>query len=332
MKLTSVLRAAALAVVAAGPASAQDVAPAVVYDVGGKLDAAFNELVYHGTERFALDSGIAYVEAEPSDEPARDEALRRFAEEGRSSILAVGFAQAGIVAELAQEHPELRFTIIDAVVELPNVRSVVFMEHEGSFLVGMLAAMASQTGMIGFVGGMDVPVIRGFACGYVQGARHVRPGIRMLQTMAGTTGAAWSDPLLGAELARQQMDDGADVIFHAAGGTGLGVLQAASDEGRLAIGVDSNQNGLFPGSVLTSMLKRVDVAAYMAFMDAAHGTWRPGIVRLGLAEDGVGWALDEHNGPLVTAAMREAVEEARDAIVAGTLTVHDYRTDGACPE
>jgi len=314
------------------PAAADEFAPAVVFDVGGRFDAAFNELVHQGVERFAAETGLPYAEAEPADASEREAALRAFAAEGRSPILAVGYAQAPVVAELAATHPETEFTIVDAVVDLPNVRSVVFDEHEGSFLVGMVAAMASRSGTIGFVGGMDIPVIRAFGCGYRQGARHVDPDAVVLEAMAGDDDTAWSNPLLGAELARQQVDQGADVVFHAAGGSGLGVLQAMAEEGLLGIGVDSNQNGLFPGHVLTSMVKRVDVAAHAAFSDALDGTWQPGIMRLGLAEGGVGWALDENNATLVTPQMFATVEQAQVEIIAGRLVVHDWRTDGACPD
>ena len=192
------------------------------------------------------------------------------------------------------------------MVEQPNVQSVVFKEHEGSFLVGMAAALASKTGKVGFVGGMDIPLIRNFAHGYEQGVKHVDPDAEVFVNMTGTTPAAWNDPAKGAELAQSQFDRGADVVYAAAGGTGLGVLQAAADSGKLSIGVDSNQNYLHPGSVLTSMLKRVDVAVYNAFKTAMEGTWEPGVKSLGLAEDGVGYALDEHNRELITRRDRAA--------------------------
>src|SRR5918997_1029808 len=212
-----------------------------------------------------------------------------------------------------------KFAIVDAVVDLPNVRSLVFKEHEGSYLVGMLAAMASKSGKIGFVGGMDIPLIRKFACGYVQGAKAANPNIEIFQNMTGDTGAAWNDPVKGGELAKSQIERGADVIYHAAGGTGMGVLQAAADAGKLGIGVDSNQNHLHPGSVLTSMLKRVDNAVYDTFMDAHKGEWTAGVQTLGLAEDGVGWALDDNNQALITEDMKAKVEEAKSKIVAGEV-------------
>ena len=216
------------------------------------------------------------------------------------------------------------------MVDLPNVQSIVFKEHEGSFLVGMIAAMASETATVGFVGGMDIPLIRRFGCGYEQGARYVDDKTTVIQNMTGTTPAAWNDPGRGSELAKSQFDSGADVVYAAAGGTGVGVYQAAKDSGKFAIGVDSNQNYLQPGTMITSMLKRVDVAAYAAFKGAMDGSWAPGIQVLGLAEEGVGWALDEHNESLITDEMKAALEEASAKIVSGDISVHDYTTDNAC--
>ncbi|WP_333834079.1 BMP family lipoprotein, partial [Rubrimonas sp.] len=174
-------------------------------------------------------------------------------------------------------------------------------------------------------------LIRKFACGYVGGAKAVRPDIDVFQNMTGTTGAAWNDPAKGSELARSQFDRGAEVVYHAAGGTGVGVLQAAADAGKLGIGVDSNQNGLHPGQVLTSMVKAVDVAVKATFMDAMNGSFEPGFEVLGLAEGGVGWALDANNEALITPEMKAAVEAAAAQIASGELVVHDYMSDSACP-
>jgi basic membrane protein A and related proteins len=305
-------------------AVAADFVPAVVFDMGGKFDKSFNQSAYAGAERFKRDTGIAYREFEVTNETQREQAQRAMARRGASIVVGIGFAQASAIEKVAREFPATKFVIVDGVVELPNVQSIVFKEHEGSFLVGMVAAMASKTGKIGFVGGMDIPLIRKFAVGYAEGARHVNPKIEIFQNMTGTTPAAWNDPTRGGELARSQFDRGADVVYAAAGATGLGVLQAARDRGRLAIGVDSNQNGIQPGTVLTSMIKRVDVAVYEALKAAKEGTWRPGRRVLGLAEDGVGWALDEHNRRLITPEMERRLAQARADIVAGRITVTDY--------
>ncbi len=330
MKRLIVAAVAALGLTFAAQASAQDFSPAVVFDMGGKFDKSFNEGVYNGVERFKKETGISYREFEVTNAAQREQAMRNMARRGSDPIIGVGFAQASAVEKVAKEFPDLRFAIIDMVVDLPNVQSIVFKEHEGSFLVGMLAAMATKTGKVGFVGGMDIPLIRKFALGYVEGAKYVNPDIEVFQNMTGATPAAWNDPAKGGELARSQFDRGADVVYAAAGGTGVGVYQAAKDSGKLAIGVDSNQNYLHPGTMLTSMLKRVDVAAYNAFKGAHDGSWKPGIQNLGLAEGGVDWALDEHNANLISADMKAAVEKAKADIIAGKIKVHDYMADSKC--
>lgn len=323
--------AAIILILAGCSAHAADIRPGVVYDLGGKFDKSFNEGVWNGAKRFTADTGIEFREFEVQTDSQRVQALRTFARRGYDPILAVGFQYAPALERIAAEFTETRFAIIDAEVHRPNVQSIVFREHEGAFVVGVLAAMASRTGKLGFVGGMDVPLIRRFACGYVLGAQHASPGVEIFQNMVGTTGAAWNDPVKGAELARSQFDRGADVIFHAAGTTGLGVLQAAADADMLGIGVDSNQNHLHPGSVLTSMLKRVDVVAYEVFDSARQGTWTAGVRELGLKEGGVGWALDEFNEGLVSSEMKAAADRAVADIKRGSIRVHDYVADGRCP-
>lgn len=325
---TALLVSSALALFS--PVVAAEIEPAVVFDMGGKFDKSFNEGVYNGVERFKKETGVEYREFEVTNETQREQALRRMAQRGADPVIGVGFAQAPAMEKVAKEFPDTRFAIIDAVVDLPNVRSIVFKEHQGSFLVGMIAAMKSETGKVGFIGGMDIPLIRKFACGYEQGAKHVSQDTEVVQNMTGTTPAAWNDPTRGAELAKSQFDRGVDVIYAAAGGTGVGVYQTAEDSNKFAIGVDSNQNHLHPGTMLTSMLKRVDVAAYKAFMDAHEGNWSSGIQVLGLAENGVGWALDEHNKGLISDEMKAKVEQAADAIVAGKLEVHDYMASDSC--
>ena len=312
------------------PARAE-IKPAVVYDLGGKFDKSFNEGAFHGAEKFRADAGVAFRDFEIQNDAQREQALRRFARDGFSPILAVGFSQASAVEKVAADFPNVQFTIVDSIVDRPNVQSVVFREQEGSYVVGVMAAMASTARKIGFVGGMDIPLIRRFACGYVQGARHAAAGIEVLQNMTGSTGAAWADPVKGGELAKSQIERGADVVYQAAGGTGLGVLRAAADAGKLGIGTDANQNGLFPGKVLTSMLKRVDVVAYKTFADARAGVWKPGVVTLGLKEEGVGYALDDNNKALVTPAIKAAADAAIADIVSGKINVHDYMSDGQCP-
>lgn len=324
---TRMLIAAGLALgLSAGPAAAQNtLVPGVLFDMGGKFDRSFNQSAFEGAERFKRETGIEYREAEVAQEAQREQFMQNMIRRGANLIVAIGFSQRAAADKLAAENPNVRFCTIDTVVDRPNVRSYLFKEHEGSFLVGMLAAMRSQSGRIGFVGGMDVPLIRNFHAGFEQGARHVNPNIEVFMNMTGTTPAAFRDPTRGGELARSQFDRGADVVYAAAGATGLGVLQAAADLQRLAIGVDSNQNHLHPGRVLTSMLKRVDNAVFDCMNSARAGTWTAGTLRLGIAEEGVGWALDEHNRPLVTPEMEARVTEAQRAIAAGTLVVRPYQ-------
>ncbi len=311
-------------------ANAADIKPAVVFDMGGKFDKSFNQSIYEGIEKFSKETGIKYAEFEVNNETQREQYLRKMAQRGRSPIIGVGFAQAAALEKVAKEFPNLKFAIIDMVVDLPNVQSYIFKEQEGSYLVGILAAMASKTGKVGYIGGMDIPMIRAFGCGYEQGAKMANPNVQVIQNMTGSTPSAWNNPGRGSELSKGQFDRGVDVIYAAAGGTGVGVYQAAKDAGKLAIGVDSNQNYIHPGTMLTSMLKRVDVAAYNVFMDAKNGTWKSGIHNLGLKEEGVGWALDEHNAALITPAMKAKVEKARADIISGKIMVHDYRANNKC--
>lgn len=306
--------------------AAKEFSPAIVYDFGGKFDRSFNQSASAGAEQFKKETGIAFREFEVSNAAQREQAMAQFAKRGATIIVAIGFTQASAVEKVAKQFPDVKFTVVDAVVDLPNVQSINFREQESSYLCGMLAAMASKTGKIGFVGGMDIPLIRKFALGYVEGAKHVNPNIEVFQNMTGTTPAAWGDPTKGGELAKSQFGRGADVVFHAAGATGIGVMQAAKDAGKLAIGCDSNQNYLHPGTILTSALKRVDVAVHRAFLDAKNGTWKPGQQVLGLKEDGVDVAVDDNNRQLLTPEMLAKIKEAKAAIIAGEIKVPEYKS------
>jgi len=331
MKLNKITIAIAAGAVALSATIAQaDVKPAVVYDKAGKFDKSFNEAVWNGVKRFTADTGISVREVEPTNEAQVEQGLKKLAKRGNSPIVAVGFSSANALSAAAQAYPDTKFTLIDMVVPEANVQNVVFKEHEGSFLVGALAALKSETGTIGFVGGMDIPLISRFGCGYEQGAKHINANITVLQKMTGSTPAAWGNPSKGGEITRSQIEAGADVIFAAAGGTGMGVYQAAADAGKLAIGVDSNQNHLQPGTMLTSMVKRVGVAAYKSYADAKDGTWSAGVTAMGLAEGGVDWALDKHNRSLVTADMETKVNAIKASIIAGDIAVHDYMSDNTC--
>ena len=322
MKFTLPRLSLALALVC-GAAQAQQ--PAVIFDMGGKFDKSFNQAGYVGAEQWKKETGKTYLEFEISNDTQRVQALRRMAERGASPIISVGFAQASALQQVAKDFPKTQFAIIDAKVDLPNVQSVLFKEHEGSYVVGAMAAMVSKSGKVGFIGGMDIPLIRKFQCGYEQGAKATNPKIEVFTNMTGTTSTAWNDPTRGGELAKSQFAKGSDVVFAAAGGSGVGVYQAAKDAGKLAIGVDSNQNHLQPGTMLTSMVKRVDVAVYNVLKG-----WKPGVQVLGLKEGGVDYALDADNAKLVPAALKAKVDAVKANIIAGKIKVADYMADNAC--
>lgn len=322
------LGAAAGIALSAGAALAE---PALIFDLGGKFDKSFNEAAFNGAQRWAKETGGTFREIELQSEAQREQALRRFAEAGANPIVTMGFGMADPLSTVAPDYPDTKFAVVDVSwIKGDNIRQVSFAEHEGSYLVGMMAAMASKSGTVGFIGGMDVPLIRHFGCGYAQGVKAVNPDATVIANMTGTTPAAWNDPVKGSELTKAQISQGADVVFAAAGGTGVGVLQTAADENILSIGVDSNQNHLHPGKVLTSMMKRVDVAVYNA-MKAGEDLETGSVIQLGLAEDGVGAAFDENNASLVSDEMKAAVEEARKKIIAGDITVASYYENDSCP-
>ncbi len=325
--MTKFMGAAAALALSAGAALAE---PALIFDLGGKFDKSFNEAAFNGAQRWAEETGGTFRDIELQSEAQREQALRRFAEAGANPIVMTGFAFADALSQVAPDYPDTKFAVIDVNwLDLPNVRGVGFAEHEGSYLVGMMAGQASKTGTVSFIGGMDIPLIRKFACGYAQGAKAANADIKIVANMTGTTPSAWNDPVKGSELTKAQISQGSDVVFAAAGGTGVGVLQTAADENILSIGVDSNQNHLHPGKVLTSMLKRVDNAVFDAMSQGAD--LETGNFTMTLANGGVGYAMDENNAPLVTAEMRAMVDEAAAKIADGSLAVHDYTSDDSCP-
>jgi basic membrane protein A len=312
-------------------AQAADFKPAVAYDSAGKFDKSFGQAVAeNGVAKFMEQSDVDVRELVPASDAQREQGLDRLARKGFSPIVVVGFMYATSLQKVAAKYPDSQFVIIDGVVDLPNVKSILFKEHEGSFLVGAIAALESKTNTVGFVGGMDIPLIRKFACGYEQGAKYINKDAKVLQNMTGSTNAAWADPARGAELAKSQFSQGADIIFAAAGGTGIGVYQAAADEGKFAIGVDSNQNYLQPGTMLTSMVKRVGVATMGVFKNAEAGSFTPGIQSLGLKESGVDWALDSYNRDLISPELETKISGIKAKIVSGEIKVHDYMSDNTC--
>jgi basic membrane protein A len=325
--MRKLMGAAAGLALTAGAAMAE---PALIFDLGGKFDKSFNEAAFNGAQRWAEETGGTFRDIELQSEAQREQALRRFAESGANPIVMTGFAFADALSQVAADYPDTKFAVIDVNwLDFPNVRGIGFAEHEGSFLVGMMAAQASKTGTVSFIGGMDIPLIRKFACGYAQGAKAANADVTVVANMTGTTPSAWNDPVKGSELTKAQISQGSDVVFAAAGGTGVGVLQTAADEGILSIGVDSNQNYLHPGKVLTSMLKRVDNAVYDAMTQGTDLV--TGNFTMSLANGGVGYAMDENNASLVTADMQAMVDGAAAKIADGSLAVHDYMSDDSCP-
>ncbi|OAN97396.1 BMP family lipoprotein [Sulfitobacter geojensis] len=325
--MTKFMGAAAAIALSAGAALAE---PALIFDLGGKFDKSFNEAAFAGATRWAEETGGTFRDIELQSEAQREQALRRFAEAGANPIVMTGFAFADALSQVAPDYPDTKFAVVDVNwLDLPNVRGIGFAEHEGSYLVGMLAAQASKSGTVSFIGGMDIPLIRKFACGFAQGAVAANADVKVIANMTGTTPAAWNDPVKGSELTKAQISQGSDVVFAAAGGTGVGVLQTAADEGILSIGVDSNQNHLHSGKVLTSMLKRVDNAVFDAMSQGTE--LETGNFTMTLANGGVGYAMDEHNKDLVSADMQSAVDAAAAKIADGSLAVHDYSSDDTCP-
>ena len=310
----------------------------IVFDIGGKNDRSFNAAAWEGVKRAEDELDIVLRDVEPGNPTSIEPALRAFAEQNFDLIISVGFAQGPILERVARDYPNINFAIVDGVIldkdgkPLPNVASLVFREHEGSYLVGMLAAQKSKTGVLGFVGGMDIPLIHRFATGYEEGARAVNPNVKIVQNYVGVSDSAWNNPGKGKEIALDQIQKGADVIFTAAGNSGLGAFDAVEQFGRnpqtdeankFVIGVDSNQNGQKPGFVLTSMVKRVDNAVFDAVREVKSGNFAGGFHTFGLEKDGVAYALDEYNKNIITPEMLKKVEEAKGRIVAGEIKVTD---------
>jgi basic membrane protein A and related proteins len=309
----------------------------IVFDIGGKNDRSFNAAAWEGVRRAQKDLDIVLRDVEPGNPTSIEPAMRAFAERNFDLIIGVGFAQSPIMEKVARDYPNINFAIVDGVIldkegkPFPNVASLVFREHEGSFLVGMIAAQKSKTGVLGFVGGMDIPLIHRFQKGYEEGAQSVNPNIKVLTNYVGVTDSAWNNPGKGRELAQSQIDRGADVIFTAAGNSGLGAFDAVERYGRnesgeankFVIGVDSNQNGVKPGFVLTSMVKRVDNAVYDAVKEVKEGKFKGGFHNFGLDKDGVAYAMDDNNKSLISAEILNNVEQAKAKIVKGEIKVTD---------
>ena len=316
---------------------------ALVFDAGGKFDKSFNQSAWEGALKAKEELGITLKDAEPGDQSKIEEAIRTFAKENYDLVVTIGFANAPPLQKVAAEFPKVKFAVVDSQVDLPNVASLVFNEHEGSFLVGMIAAMrakklgADKKQTVGFIGGMDIPLIHKFEQGYVQGVKTINPKINVIINYVGNTPTAWNDPAKGKEIAKSQFAKGSSVIYHAAGGSGSGLFDAIKEQNGnkpcsyqsqkcvYAIGVDSNQNYLAPGQILTSMTKRVDVAVYNTIKAVNDGTFKGGLTIFGLADDGVGFSLDKHNKKLISKRMLKEIKKYKKKIISGELKVKSTR-------
>ena len=310
----------------------------IVFDIGGKNDRSFNAAAWEGVQRAQKDLDICLYDVEPGNPTSIEPAMRAFAEKKFDLIFGVGFAQGPIMQKVATDYPDIKFAIVDGVIfeedgKTPkqNVASLVFREHEGSYLVGMIAASKSKTGTLGFLGGMDIPLIHKFETGYAEGAKSVNPNIKIVDNYVGVSDGAWNNPGKGKEISLAQIEKGADVIFTAAGNSGLGAFDAVEQYGKdvngearkFVIGVDSNQNGVKPGFVLTSMVKRVDNAVYDVVAEVLDGKFEGGFHVFGLDKDGVAYAMDDNNKALIPADVIAKVEAAKKEIVAGQIKVTD---------
>jgi basic membrane protein A len=294
----------------------------MVFDIGGKGDRSFNDSAYRGLVQARDEFGLKVVEFEPGQDSDREQGLRKLAERGFDLIIGVGFLFTDSIRKVAQDYPDTHFAIVDGRVEgVANVASLIFREEEGSFLVGALAALKSETGTIGFVGGMKVALIQRFEAGYRAGALALRPDLRVLVNYAGVTPSAFADPVKGKELTLSQISRGADIIFHAAGTTGNGVIEAAREKGRYAIGVDSNQNHMAPGTMLTSMEKRVDRVVYETIRRLRDGEFEGGVQEFGLEGGALGYSLDEYNSDLIPASFRAIADSLAGEIIAARIRV-----------
>ena len=311
-------------------AQAETFRPIVIYQ--GDIEAnTFNLTIHDGVRRFVEKNGVPCEEVVVGNESTDYmDKLKQVADEGYNPIFLIYGNHVKGLASFIRQYPNTRFIALGTVLDEPNLFSLDFAEHEGSFLAGALAAMVSRSKIIGFISVSDLPLMRRFSCGYEQGAKYVDPNIKVLVGFTGSYKNAWFDNPATAKMANGFMDQGADVIYQAAGGAGLGVLDACAARGKLAIGVDRNQNGVHPGFVLTSMLKRTDQVVYAALMHAKRGIWRDNIKSFGVAQDAVGLAFDENNASLITDDMRKRLDALQSKIVLGEIQVHDYVHDNAC--
>lgn len=301
---------------------------ALVLDKGGKDDKSFNAAAFEGASKAKNELGVQLKYVEATDDAAIEGMIRSFAQKKFDLIVAIGFSMAEGVNKVAKAFPEQKFTLVDSEVKLPNVRCLMFEEHQGSYVVGALAGLMTKTNRVGFLGGMDASLIRRFQMGFEAGLKKTNPKAKLDTNYVGVTSEAWNNPAKAKELALAEYSKGADIIFGAAGASNYGLFDAAEDKKKFAIGVDSNQNWVKPGFVLTSMLKRVDVAVFDTIKDAKAGKFSAGTVRFGLNNQGVDYAVDKYNEKLLPAGVREKVDAIKAEIANGKIHVPDYYKNG----
>lgn len=297
---------------------------ALILDKGGKDDKSFNSAAFRGATEAKQKLGVFLKEIEASDDNLFEPAMRSFASKKFDLIVGIGVAQAEAIKKLCKEIPQQKFAIIDAPVQGENVVSATFQEHEGSYLVGYIAGLKTKTNTVGFIGGMDIPLIRRFEMAYAQGAKAANPKVKVLTNYVGVTSDAWNNPTKGKELAENQYNRNADIIFIAAGASANGAFDAAEKFQKFAIGVDSNQNWIKPGLILTSMLKRVDTAVYQIIEEIHKGTFKPGVRVFGMKDGGIDWALDQYNEKLFSTDEIKKINSIKQQIIAGKIQIQDY--------
>ncbi|MCC7384796.1 MAG: BMP family ABC transporter substrate-binding protein [Deltaproteobacteria bacterium] len=313
-----------------GPSAKLGPYAGIVFDVGGIDDKSFNESAHRGLMRAKEELGVEVDYYQPSQPADRKTGLRRLCGKKAAVVIGVGFIFSDEIITAAKDFPEIKFACIDMTekpeAEIPaNVAGIRFREEQGSFLMGAIAALVSKTKKVGFVGGMNVPLIHKFEVGFKAGVKHVAPDVEVMVNYAGETPKAFEDPETGKTLALGMYKSGADIIYHASGKTGLGVFQAAKETSHFAIGVDSDQWSEAPGHVLTSMIKRVDVAVYETIKSVKSGAFRSGLSTFSLADGAIDFVYDDRNKALIPAEVIERVNALKADIIAGKITVPGTR-------
>ena len=304
-----------------GHASATPIKVGLIYDTGGRGDLSFCDASYAGAKKAAEQWEIELKEITPGQSTDIERVLRQLARLKYDLIIGVGFLFQDPMTRVAPDFPKVNFAIVDVEAKVPNIVSLLFKAHEGTYLVGAIAAMKTKTNKIGFVGGMNVPLLHSFEAGYRAGAHTIKPELEVMVDYAGVTPQAFSDPARGKELAIAQFNKGADVILAAAGATSLGILEAAKEYNKFIIWVDANGNHLAPGLVLTSMIKGVELSIFQTIQSVVEGNFAGGTKIYGLKEGGIQYIVDENNRNLLSQELLNRVENLKTKIITGEIVV-----------